>query len=151
MELILWRHAEAEAGGVDLERALTSKGFKQAKRVGAWLRARLPGDARVLASPARRAQQTAAALTERFETVAAVGPDASPEKVLAAAGWPREEGLVVVGHQPVLGRVLARLLAGQDGEWRIKKGALWWLRLTPRPEGAEVLVRAVIGPDLVDA
>jgi phosphohistidine phosphatase len=152
MELILWRHAEAEAGGADLERALTGKGLKQAKRVGAWLRSRLPGDARVLVSPARRAQQTAAALTERFETAAAVGPGASPEEVLAAAGWPRDEGLVVVvGHQPMLGRVLARLLAGQDAEWSIKKGALWWLRLTPRPEGAEVLVRAVIGPDLVEA
>ncbi len=152
MELILWRHAEAEEGGADLERALTGKGLKQAKRVGAWLRARLPREARVLASPARRAQQTASALTERFETVAAVGPGASPETLLAAAGWPQGEGLVVVvGHQPTLGRAVAQLLAGQDAEWSIKKGALWWLRLEPRPGGTEVLVRAVIGPDLVEA
>jgi phosphohistidine phosphatase len=150
MELILWRHAEAEQGGDDLARPLTGKGHKQAKRVGAWLRVRLSGDIRVLTSPARRAQQTAAALTERFETVAAIGPGASPEALLAAAGWPREEGLVVVvGHQPTLGQALARLAAGQDAQWPIKKGALWWLRLRSRPEGAEVRVRAVIEPDLV--
>ena len=42
MDLILWRHAEAEEGGPDLERRLTPKGRKQAKRVAAWLLQRLP-------------------------------------------------------------------------------------------------------------
>ncbi|MEO7547467.1 MAG: histidine phosphatase family protein, partial [Ramlibacter sp.] len=40
MDLILWRHAEAEdapEGGDDLDRALTSRGEKQAARVAAWL------------------------------------------------------------------------------------------------------------------
>ena len=40
MDLIFWRHAEAEderEGLADLERALTSRGEKQAQRVGAWL------------------------------------------------------------------------------------------------------------------
>jgi len=36
MELILWRHAEAEdaVGGDDMARALTKHGRKQAERVG---------------------------------------------------------------------------------------------------------------------
>ncbi len=40
MDLILWRHAEAEKanpGSDDLTRALTAKGEKQATRMAAWL------------------------------------------------------------------------------------------------------------------
>ncbi|MGA9911314.1 MAG: histidine phosphatase family protein, partial [Paraburkholderia sp.] len=55
MNLILWRHAEAEefASG-DLARALTTRGRKQAQNVAKWLRTRLPEDAVILASPAVR-------------------------------------------------------------------------------------------------
>ena len=34
MDLILWRHADAEDGADDLARQLTAKGRKQAARVG---------------------------------------------------------------------------------------------------------------------
>jgi hypothetical protein len=68
MELILWRHAEAEDGVPDGERALTKKGRKQAAAVAAWLKPHLPRQARILASPATRAQQTAAALELPFAT-----------------------------------------------------------------------------------
>lgn len=61
MDLILWRHAEAEDSVPDSERKLTAKGCKQAEKVGGWLAERLPDDARILVSPAARAQQTAAA------------------------------------------------------------------------------------------
>ena len=36
MDLILWRHAEAEPGEPDLGRRLTAKGHKQAERMGEW-------------------------------------------------------------------------------------------------------------------
>ena len=65
MDLILWRHAEAEEGGVgmdDLQRALTPRGEKQAVRMAAWLVRQLPEGLRVLCSPARRTEQTAQAL-----------------------------------------------------------------------------------------
>ncbi|WP_312302929.1 histidine phosphatase family protein, partial [Pulveribacter sp.] len=64
MDLILWRHAEAiEArdGEDDLQRALTPRGEKQAARMAAWLDRQLPEGLRVLASPARRTEQTARA------------------------------------------------------------------------------------------
>jgi phosphohistidine phosphatase len=64
MELILWRHAEAEIGEPDLGRKLTPRGEKQARRVAEWLHAQLPDSARILVSPATRAQQTAKALAE---------------------------------------------------------------------------------------
>lgn len=149
MDLILWRHAEAEDGAPDMARKLTPKGEKQARRVARWLGARLPADTRVIVSPAKRALQTAAALEVDFVTVPAIAPGAPPAAVLEAAGWPGGKGTVLaVGHQPAFGQVVAGLLAGQDAEWSIKKGALWWLRLRRRGGTAQVVVRAVIAPDL---
>ena len=64
MDLILWRHAEAEdaRGGDDLGRPLTNRGRRQAERMAAWLGPRLAAGAQVLASPARRCQETVAAV-----------------------------------------------------------------------------------------
>jgi phosphohistidine phosphatase len=153
MELILWRHADAEdaaPGKPDAERSLTAKGIKQARRVAAWLKKRLPAEARVLVSPARRAQQTAQALSKRFETVREVGATADAQSVLKAAGWPDGHGtVVVVGHQPTLGQTVALLLTGRSGDWSIRKGAIWWLAGRARGGDEEVIVRAAIAPDLV--
>ncbi len=154
MELVLWRHAEAEAGEPDLGRVLTTKGEKQARRVAQWLHAHLPDSARILVSPARRAQQTAQALAEisprRLKTVEAVAPGASAEELLAAAGWPDgKHVVVVVGHQPTLGWVASRLLAGAETEWAVKKGGVWWLASRSRAGIDEVVVRAVISPEQI--
>lgn len=146
MDLILWRHADAEDGMRDLERKLTQKGKKQAARVADWLRERLPENTVVLASPARRAQQTAEALSDSFKTVPELAPEAAPQQVLAAAGWPKAHGtVVVVGHQPTLGRAAALALTGAAADWGMKKGSVWWLR---RDDRGEVSLRAVIPPDL---
>src|SRR6478609_7980336 len=107
MDLLLWRHAEAEdvGRGGDLERALTARGRAQAERVAAWLAERLPDDARILVSPAKRCQQTVAPLGRKATIVAAIGPGANAEALLAAAGWPNgdDDTVVVVGHQPTIG------------------------------------------------
>ena len=52
MDLILWRHADAEDGSPDLRRALTRKGEKQAEHMAAWL---FGITRRVLAQHRRRA------------------------------------------------------------------------------------------------
>jgi phosphohistidine phosphatase len=150
MELILWRHAEAEDGIPDGERALTKKGRKQAAALAAWLKPHLPKQARILASPATRAQQTAAALELPFVTTREIGVGATAGEVLQAAGWPDTGGTVlVVGHQPTLGRVAAVLLGGAEADWSIKKGAVWWFTHRVRDGDGQVVLRAVIGPDLV--
>jgi phosphohistidine phosphatase len=148
MNLVLWRHADAEDGApgvADDARRLTAKGEKQARRMAAWLKGQLSDDARVLVSPARRAQQTAQALTRRFDTSGEVGTGAGPESVLQAAGWPKGEGtVVVVGHQPTLGQAAALALEGKPADWSLKKGAIWWLESRSR---GNVVVRAVLAPD----
>jgi len=150
MDLILWRHAEAEPGEPDLGRRLTAKGLKQADRVAAWLDQHLPDGTRVLASPADRAQQTALALKRKFKTVEEIAPGASVASVLGAAGWPdAREPVLIVGHQPTLGAVAAFLLSGEEAYWSVKKGGVWWLTNRDRGGASAIVLRVVIGPDFV--
>jgi phosphohistidine phosphatase len=149
MDLILWRHAEAEDGVPDLERRLTAKGRKQAERVAQWLLQRMPARFILLSSPATRAQQTAEALGAPIKTDRTLAPGAAPAAIVKACGWPDYKGaLVVVGHQPDLGRALAYLL-GASGSFSVKKGALWWMSNRVRDEKDQVVVRAVVSPDLL--
>jgi phosphohistidine phosphatase len=141
MELILWRHADAEDGTPDLARRLTQKGRDQAKRVAAWLEARLPKDYVLLCSPALRARETAEALAKP-RIVEALAPGASVTQILQVAGWPDAEGTaILVGHQPDFGRAIAYVVTRRATDWTLEKGALWWL--------ARDEVRAVISPDLL--
>ncbi len=150
MDLILWRHADAEDGTPDGERKLTAKGIKQAARMAKWLRPRLPEDAVVLSSPAKRARQTARALTPDFRVVEEIGTAAAAEDVLRACGWPKAgHTLVVVGHQPTLGEVAAMLLTGSRGQWNLKKGAMIWIECGSGGGFARPSLRAAIGPDLL--
>ncbi len=153
MDLILWRHAEAlEMREVqdDLDRALTSKGERQAQRVGAWLSRQLPATARVMTSPARRAQQTAQALEKKFKTLPVLAPDGGVEALLHAVRWPEaREPVVVVGHQPTLGRAAAYLLSGQAQDWPVRKGAVWWIRGREREGQWQIVLHAVVSPELV--
>lgn len=149
MDLILWRHAEAEDGFPDLERALTPKGHKQAAKMAAWLHKHLPESTRVLVSPALRARQTAAAFASEFETIDELAPGAPCTAVLQAARWPSARGVVlVVGHQPTLGQAAASLLAGTVLPWEMKKGAIFWLAAQPGVPGPAML-RAVLSPALL--
>lgn len=156
MDLILWRHAEAEEieeGIDDPSRGLTSKGERNARRVGEWLNRHLPESTKVLCSPALRTQQTAQALGRKFKTVDALGPEGTVEGLLAAARWPEaREPVLIVGHQPTLGLVAAYLMIGSRLNslresallpWTIKKGSVWWLRYRPRQDRGEVVLVAV--------
>jgi phosphohistidine phosphatase len=150
VDLILWRHADAAEGGRDLERRLTAKGRKQAARVSEWLVARLPSRYTVLSSPAKRARETADSLGVRYKIVERLAPGAAPPDILAAAGWPLHKGaVIVIGHQPDLGRAAAALLAGAPAQWSVKKGGLWWLNNREREGERQVVVRAVLSPDLL--
>ena len=154
MDLILWRHAEAEPGDPDDARRLTAKGKKQARRAAEWLHVSLPNSARILVSPAVRAQQTAAFLAElshrKLKTVPALAPGAASEEILQAVDWPNFAGaIVVVGHQPALGWVASRLLAGKDLPWSIKKAGIWWLQARGEANSSEIVLRAVVNPDLL--
>jgi len=154
MELILWRHAEAEFGEPDLGRQLTSKGEKQARRVAEWLHARLPATARILVSPAKRAEQTALALLDlasrKTKSMVELAPGAGVDDILRAVDWPQAKvPVVMVGHQPTIGHIASYLLSGRAQEWSVKKGAVWWLSARERDAQEQVILRAVINPELI--
>ena len=141
MEIILWRHADAAAGADDLARKLTPQGEKDAAAMAKWLRAHLPSQYTLVSSPAVRAQQTAAALQPPITEIA-LAPGASVADIQKVAE--KYKGLViVVGHQPDLGRAAARF-AGAGGEWSIEKGAIFWFG-----RGTPATIRAALSPDLL--
>lgn len=150
MELLLWRHAEAEDGEDDMKRRLTERGQRQARLMGEWLRQHQPKDLRVISSPAVRTLQTVEALKLPFQSHRKIGPEACVSELIAASGWPQAGGSVlIVGHQPSLGRLASLLLSGQEAEWTIKKGAVWWLSNRSRRGETQTVLRAMMPVELL--
>jgi phosphohistidine phosphatase len=152
MELILWRHAEAEDPGPkgDFARNLTKKGRKQAERMADWLRPRLEGSWRVIASPAARAIQTVTPLGIDYEVVPGIDPTRSADDLLRAAGWPDGDKVIAVGHNPTFGEVAARLVGGGEREVPFRKGAIWWFATRERAGRMETVLKAVMAPEMLD-
>ena len=70
LDLILWRHAEAElaeTSGSDASRALTPRVQKQAARMALWLDKHLPAATRIMSSPATRCVETVSALKRNYK------------------------------------------------------------------------------------
>ena len=157
MDLILWRHAEAEdwpegdgQGSSDMDRSLTARGEKQAVRMAAWLDRQLPEGARILVSPARRCEQTALALNRKYRLRPEIAPGANAAQLLELVQWPLAKSpVLVIGHQPTLGQTIAQLLGLQEDDCPVKKGALWWLRNRDREGRIQTVVVTVQSPDMM--
>ena len=153
MDLVLWRHAEAQEwvdGCDDMARTLTSRGEKQAARMANWLDRQLPEGTRILVSPARRSEQTAIALGRKFKTRPELGPGCSVAQLLELVQWPTAKGTVLVlGHQPTLGQTIAQLLGLSTTECSVKKGAVWWLRNREREAHSKTVVVTVQSPEVL--
>lgn len=157
MDLIFWRHAEAEelpqtvidAQG-DLARKLTPRGEKQAARMADWLDRQLPGSTRILCSPARRCEQTALALGRKFKIRHELAPGTTPAELLELVQWPLSKTpMLVIGHQPTLGQTIAVLLGLQESDCAVKKGAVWWLRTRERDGEIQTVVMSVQSPEML--
>ncbi|MGM0913936.1 MAG: phosphohistidine phosphatase SixA [Pseudomonadota bacterium] len=117
--LLIMRHGEAGPGRPDVERELTGHGQQEVRRMAAWLADRddLAG-LRLLASPYRRARQSAAALAEaleaEIETLPLITPDDPPQGV---ADWlleqPHGRPLLLVSHMPLVGALSGLLVEGR--------------------------------------
>ncbi len=150
MELILWRHAEAEDGMPDLSRQLTPRGQSQATKMAEWLRAKIPEDTVVLSSPAVRTQQTAMTLCQDFEIEPALRPGASADQLLAAVNWPYAKGTVlVVGHQPTLGDVALRVLPEMPSGLHFKTGTVLWFSYRQKEDADIVQLNTIKYPETI--
>lgn len=117
MLLYLLRHAEAEPHCADdFSRRLTESGFKQARRVGCFMKEQCLRPDLILTSPVIRARETAevvAKLLGKLETIevpwAACGM--SPEKALEElSAYGKFKSILLVGHEPDFSTLIASLL-----------------------------------------
>jgi phosphohistidine phosphatase len=154
MDVLLWRHAEAQdlADGLnDWDRPLTRQGEKQAAHMAIWLNRHMPEGVRIYSSPAARATQTAHALARPYKVRDELHPLGDSADVLQLLQWPQRKGAVlIVGHQPVLGDVLSRMLDLPQGELHVRKGAVWWVRCKATAIGHAGQVVCVQSPDHID-
>ncbi len=157
MDIILWRHAYAQEGSdtlADIDRPLTARGIKHAKRVGDWLEKKLPDSTKVWSSPALRCCETAQALGRKFKNSDELLPTANTAQMLAfiaqqMAAHSSTSALLLVGHQPSLGQAIAQLLGLSALEFPLKKGAVCWLRLNQEADKTDVELLALIGSQWV--
>jgi phosphohistidine phosphatase len=154
MDLVLWRHAEAYDlpepwdERADLARELTPRGVKQATRMAAWLDRQLPENTKIFTSPAVRADQTARTLQRKYKSRTELMPSAGYADLLSVAQWPTCECTVLlVGHQPSLGALVAHVLGFETKLCAVKKGAVWWLRARERAGQFETVLVTVQTPE----
>jgi phosphohistidine phosphatase len=118
LDLLRHGHADPPREGGDAARTLSPEGRRMVGELGVRLnRAGWQPD-RVFASPLRRAQQSAEIVlavlrtVPTIETLASLAPDREPEEVVRAleAKGIRFGTVLLVGHQPLLGRLVAHLV-----------------------------------------
>jgi phosphohistidine phosphatase len=150
MELILWRHADAEEGEPDLTRNLTSKGNRQARRMARWLHGFLPKHVRILCSPANRARQTAEALRLPVEISEELAPGCTVQQLLKASGWPLGDDVVLlVGHNPAISELASLLLSTRTFPMSLRRGSVLWLSSRTREGEPGVVIKAAMVPSML--
>lgn len=163
MRLILVRHgpagdgkakaAWAATGRPDAERPLTAEGREKMRRAArgiAWL---ADGAQLIASSPLARAKQTAELLRERLRAplaeTGALAPSAEPAELLRWLAGRPERTIVLAGHEPQLGRVIAWLCAGGAAPFtELKKGQACLLELRERRAGRARLIWSVAPAEL---
>jgi phosphohistidine phosphatase len=153
MDLILWRHAEAHElheGEADMERPLTARGERQALRMARWLDKQLPDGIRILCSPAVRAEQTLLPLGRKYKMRDELSPQCTHDDLLVLVKWPQgKHAVLVVGHQPFLGRTASKLLNLNEEDLSIRKGAVWWFRSRMRGDETQTMLMSVQNPEML--
>lgn len=118
VNLYLVRHGEAEsAAASDSERSLTEVGSQQNRQVAEQFAARQAAIDLALVSPLRRARETAADLEAvlgdlNFQESRLIIPDAEPVQLIEFIADQQIESALLVGHNPLLSRLLSLLLEG---------------------------------------
>jgi phosphohistidine phosphatase len=153
MDVVLWRHAEAvdgQEGCDDLDRALTARGYKQAIRMAEWLDRQLPESTRVFTSPARRCEDTVCRLDRKYKIHKDLLPESRADDILSSIDWPLAKSTVLlVGHQPMIGKIIAQALGLKDSAFAVRKGSVVWLRSRERDGQRQTVLVAVQSVDML--
>ena len=160
MELYLIRHAialpaQGEGEAADDARPLAPEGVRSFRKEVRGLKALCVALDLVLASPKRRARETADLLAPLLQGEVRLTPLlAGPPSAALLAELPQEGRVALVGHEPYLSELLGWLLFGDfvgdsarealAERFLFKKGGVAWLEGRPRP--GEVALRAFLPP-----
>lgn len=117
---LVLRHAAAEAqcaSGLDADRALTAAGRADMDRAAGGMKQVLHTPDLIATSPYERARATAGIVADAFggvpvEPLDLLAAGARPEDMLAWLGARKGRLVVLVGHEPDLGRFVSLALAG---------------------------------------
>jgi phosphohistidine phosphatase len=150
MQLVIIRHAIAvdrETTDVpDEERPLTRKGIRRFRSAARGLARLVPRPDMLFTSPLLRARQTARIAARAWggpdpvEAVALAG-GAFEEVAETLSGFAAEAVVAIVGHEPQVSEILARLLGGADAERLVfKKGGVALVDVPGRLEEGGTLV-----------
>ena len=139
MRVILFRHGPAGTRNAsrwpdDAERPLTPVGENKSHRAAAGLRRIEKNVDRIMTSPLKRAERTARIVGEELgvecvDTLEALAPGGTYAKVIEAVnGRPHGETIVLVGHEPDLGRLAAHLVFKNESALPLKKAGACAIR-----------------------
>lgn len=151
-EIILLRHAHAESDGNaadDADRDLSARGIAEAQAAGEWLRAQTVLPARVLCSPAARAQQTLEHALGKLDIK--VEPriyDATAGELDALIDENSDaQRLLLVGHNPGFETLVALLATGQTRDFRgMPPAGIAWFELDGDAEPGSGRLKAFWSP-----
>ena len=145
MHLYILRHADADTEAVtDSARTLSEKGEEQARKVAQFCRAHGIQPDVIFASPLIRAQQTAKPVAKELDVeittarwlACGAKPDVILEELAAVENVP---AVMLVGHEPDLGNLIAHLLGAASGSIHVRKASLTLIELLlPRRGGGRL-------------
>src|SRR5262245_30234249 len=135
MQIFIVRHADAlpldDSMRGDEERPLSDEGHKQTGRLASAFKRLDLSLERVLASPLKRARQTADELAQHLEQPGLLveeseflAPGGSVKKLLKLLRKLDLQNVALVGHEPDLGRLTARLVGGKRAQIEFAKGGM---------------------------
>jgi phosphohistidine phosphatase len=165
MELYVLRHGVAEERGEawpdDRRRPLTAEGKAKTREVATGLHALGVAPDAIFSSPLVRARQTAEIVALELGLVKALRetrhlePGAAPAALFAAIreAAPNADAVMLVGHEPDLGVLVARLLGGEGGalDCPLKKAGLARLEVDAMPPKRRATLRWFVPPAVLRA
>jgi phosphohistidine phosphatase SixA len=129
VNVFIMRHGEAEASAdSDVKRELTPQGREDIAQMATDYESALSRVDAIWASPYIRTQQTAQLLSQHLSkpiiTQPFLPPNGNPIDTLAALENHRNETVLIVSHQPLIGILVDGLAGLEPGRYRMGTGAL---------------------------
>ena len=145
MLIYLLRHGDAPYSGIAGERSLSAEGKNDLESILSQHRTELSRLALVLCSPVLRARQSMTVLAETlnyqgpllFDDV--LRPESSVATVESRVNSVAEEPILLLGHQPLIGKILEYLTDQTSLGWSMTTGSLACLDVTVFSRGCAEL------------